>query len=102
MLCDHPLSRSRSTERFQKNRESLLDQHLPCLSGIFLIGSPLPPKYQCAGEMARVPPQDFPKPSDKLMADALRFYGPHIGRETKGEGGILVVQKAPPLQHDIP
>jgi hypothetical protein len=36
------------------------------------------------------------------MADALRFSGLHIGRETEGEGGILVVQKAHPLQYDIP
>src|SRR5713101_2946161 len=100
MLRDHHLSCSRSTEPFQKNCESLLDQHLPCLLGIFLVGSPLPPKDQCAGEMARVPPQGLPKASDELMADALCFYGPHIGRETEGEGGILVVQKAHPLQHD--
>jgi len=52
--------------------------------------------------MARVPPQDFSKTSDELMADALCFYGPHSGRETEGEGGILVVQKAHPLQHNIP
>jgi hypothetical protein len=52
--------------------------------------------------MARVPPQGFSKASDELMADALRFQGLHIGRETEGEGGILVVQKAHPLQHDIP
>jgi len=70
--------------------------------GIFLVGSPLPPKDKCAGEMARVPPQGFSKASDELMADALRFLGPHIRRETEGEGGILVVQKAHPLQHNIP
>src|SRR6266480_86461 len=102
MLRDHHLSCSRSTEPFQKNCESLLDQHLPCLLGIFLIGSALPPKDQCAGEMPRVPPQCFPKPSDKPKADALRLFGPHIGREMEGECGILVVQKAPTLQHDIP
>src|SRR6266496_6755338 len=102
MLRDHHLSCSRSTERFQKNRESLLDQHLPCLLGIFLIGSSSSPKDQCAGEMARVPPQGFPKPSDELMADAHRLFGPHIGRETDGECEILVVQKATTLQLDIP
>jgi hypothetical protein len=59
------------------------------------------PKDQCAGKMTRVPAQGFLKASDELMADALHFQGLHIGRETEGEGGILVVQKAHPLQHDI-
>src|SRR5260370_15620080 len=73
----HTTPRLSGIEDFQKDHESLPGQHLLCLLGIFLAGSSLPLKDQCAREMARVPPQGFPEAPDELMADALHLVWPH-------------------------
>ncbi len=102
MLCDHILSRSSSADRLQEDYVTLPAKRLLCPSGIFLAGPPLSPKDQRAGEMARIPSESFPQAPDDLMADELHLFGPHVGRKPEVERGIPVVQKATPLQHDIP